>query len=83
MGYAVAGAGGVLFFIGQLAHDFRFRHHYAIHGGDASHFGHAGLAFDHLHFHAQGVAGHHRLAEAGVFHGHQQHQFIRAIGYRL
>jgi hypothetical protein len=31
----------------------------------------------------RGVAGHHRLAEAGVFHGHQQHQLILAIGHGL
>ena len=67
-------AARLLFLVRQLAHHFGLGHHHAIHRGDARHLGHAGLALDHLHLHAQRVAGHHRPAEARVLDGHQQHQ---------
>src|ERR1019366_8119385 len=71
--------GWVLFLIREFAHDFRLGHHYAIDGGDARHLGDAGLALEHLHLHAQRVAGHHGSAEARVFDGYQQHQFAIAV----
>src|ERR1022692_4957013 len=52
---------------------------HAIHGGHAGHLGHAGLALEDLHLHAQRVAGHHGAAEAGVFDGYEEHQFIGAV----
>ena len=41
----------------------------------------ATLAFrlEDLHLHAQGVAGHDGAAEARVFDGHEEHQFVGAV----
>src|ERR1035437_7094878 len=73
--------GRLLFLFGGVAHDFGFGDDYAIHGGHAGHLGHAGFALEDLHLHAQGVAGHHGAAEARVFDGHQEHQFVGAVGH--
>src|SRR6185369_4427985 len=71
----------LLFLVGELAHDFGFGNDYAIHRGHAGHLGHAGFLFEDLHLHAQGVAGHHGAAEAGVFDGNQEDEFVGAVGH--